>query len=319
MDDFALKKGQVYGLIITDLNTHQALDVLPDRNPETLTSWLKMHPSIQIVSRDGSTSFKEAITKANDSIIQVSDRFHFVKNLKKYLSDYLFESHPSILMPKVEKTEVLHRLGTYQYSNGRKRRKKEVDQFESFILDHILEGISTARMYTVLIEEKGYKGTHGAVRNRVEDIRRLLKKMGNQEETNHIPRSKLKKLLWKKGLKLTSDEKEQLNDCFLNKPGLLNVYTSVQEFREALDDHSLIGFQEWLTKTLNKRRNQFYSFAKGLRDDMDAVRHAFTLPYSNGPIEGKICKLKLIKRIMFGRGSISLLRKKVLLSDTLLS
>ncbi len=54
------------------------------------------------------------------------------------------------------------------------------------------------------------------------------------------------------------------------------------------------------------------TFAQGLEKEGSALHAAFTLPYSNGPVEGKINKLKYIKRSMYGRSGFPLLRQKVL-------
>lgn len=48
--------------------------------------------------------------------------------------------------------------------------------------------------------------------------------------------------------------------------------------------------------------------------DYDAVRNGLTLPYSSGPVEGTINRLKMLKRQMFGRAGLDLLRKRVLLA-----
>ena len=54
------------------------------------------------------------------------------------------------------------------------------------------------------------------------------------------------------------------------------------------------------------------SFARSLRADLPAVRAAFTLPWSNGQTEGHVNRLKFLKRQMYGRASIDLLRLRVL-------
>jgi transposase len=53
-------------------------------------------------------------------------------------------------------------------------------------------------------------------------------------------------------------------------------------------------------------------FAKGLKKDLAAVRAGLTESWSNGPVEGFIHELKLIKRSMYGRASFGLLRSRVL-------
>jgi len=54
------------------------------------------------------------------------------------------------------------------------------------------------------------------------------------------------------------------------------------------------------------------TFAQGLQQDYSASKAALTLPYSNGPVEGQINKLKFVKRSMYGRGSFELSRQRVL-------
>lgn len=54
------------------------------------------------------------------------------------------------------------------------------------------------------------------------------------------------------------------------------------------------------------------SFARGLRDDRPAVTAALSLPWSNGQTEGQITKLKLVKRQMYGRAKLDLLRARLL-------
>jgi transposase len=54
------------------------------------------------------------------------------------------------------------------------------------------------------------------------------------------------------------------------------------------------------------------SFASSLRRDLAAVRAAFTLPWSNGQTEDHVNRLKFLKRQMYGRPSVELLRLRVL-------
>ncbi|MDX2828644.1 ISL3 family transposase [Streptomyces ipomoeae] len=81
VDDFAFKKGHVYGTIILDVETGERVDVLPDRTSETLTAWLRAHPGAEIVCRDRASAYAEAVRTVCPDATQVADRYHLWKNL----------------------------------------------------------------------------------------------------------------------------------------------------------------------------------------------------------------------------------------------
>jgi transposase len=79
-DDWAKRKGQQYGTLFVDLEPCQIADVLPDRMADTLANWLKKHSGIEIVSRDRSQTYAEAIDRGAAKAIQIADRWHLLKN-----------------------------------------------------------------------------------------------------------------------------------------------------------------------------------------------------------------------------------------------
>ena len=81
LDDFAFKRGQSYGTLFCNAITGLPVDLIPSRKQEEVTNWLKHYPFIQLVSRDGSTTYRKAIKAANPTIIQLMDRFHLVQLL----------------------------------------------------------------------------------------------------------------------------------------------------------------------------------------------------------------------------------------------
>jgi len=81
IDDWALRRGHSYGTIFVDLETHCPVDLLPDRSTETVKQWLLEHPGVEIVSRDRSSSYIEAINTGAPNAIQVADRWHLLHNL----------------------------------------------------------------------------------------------------------------------------------------------------------------------------------------------------------------------------------------------
>ncbi len=57
VDDFAFKRGRIYGAILVDLRTHRPVDLLPERTADALSLWLRNHPGALMMSRDRSTEF----------------------------------------------------------------------------------------------------------------------------------------------------------------------------------------------------------------------------------------------------------------------
>ena len=91
-----------YGTIMVDIETHRVIDLIPSRDCEDVVKWLKTYPNLKVISRDGSITYHNAITKAHPKAVQVSDRFHILKNLTSYCKKYLmkyFKAKISIKMP----------------------------------------------------------------------------------------------------------------------------------------------------------------------------------------------------------------------------
>jgi transposase len=80
VDDWSVLKGRTFGTLLVDLERHQPVDLLPDREGPTLTAWLLAHPGVEVVSRDRSTTYAEAIRLGAPHALQVADRWHLMKN-----------------------------------------------------------------------------------------------------------------------------------------------------------------------------------------------------------------------------------------------
>ena len=88
---------------------------------------------------------------------------------------------------------------------------------------------------------------------------------------------------------------------------LAEAVALAQDFASLVRWRQPTQLEPWLARAAQSALPPFRCFAKGLRADLAAVQAAVTLPWSQGPIEGHITRLKMLKRQMFGRARLDLL------------
>lgn len=104
---------------------------------------------------------------------------------------------------------------------------------------------------------------------------------------------------------------------FLNRlsercPEVQTAWEQVAAFHEHLRRREWARFDGWQASAEASGVREIVSFAQGLRADREAVIAAMTHEWSQGPVEGAVNRLKLIKRSMYGRAGFELLRRRVL-------
>jgi transposase len=111
------------------------------------------------------------------------------------------------------------------------------------------------------------------------------------------------------------DEQEEQILAFIRQERIIHqAYTLAQQFVAMVQNRQGEYFDTWLQDCKTSDIPDVQTFAEGLQKEYAAVKAALTYPYSNGPVEGNITKLKFIKRSLYGRGNFELLRQKVLKS-----
>jgi transposase len=111
---------------------------------------------------------------------------------------------------------------------------------------------------------------------------------------------------------LTAEDQAYLEQLQEADATVTTVYQLTQTFTTMVRERGGAQLEEWLGAVERSDVPALQRFAKGLRADQAAVRAGLTEVWSNGPTEGHVNKLKLVKRQMYGRATFDLLRQRVL-------
>src|SRR2546429_2658237 len=385
LDDWAWKRRLRYGTLICDLERGLPIDLLADRSVETVSAWLKKHPSIDTISRDGSSEYASAIKKGAPQARQVSDRWHLVKNLAACVSVQLAQSlaelrraeqvkaqsekqewgqvseerHPAqtraiqhaqlarqaermaryehiVALQKqgVKIAEIALQLGVTQrtiqrwiatetipYSRPRRQRPRLIDPYKTYLLSRWHQGCRKGAQLERELRAKGYKGSGRAMYRYLQTLEPTgfsPGKCGSVSATS-LPNPLLALsaqqatwLFFRKDADLKAAEQETLRQLRQASPHLEIAYQLVKAFLHMARERRGEELDAWLGAVQASHLEAFQPFVTGVQQDKDAVFAGLSLPWSNGPLEGNVNRLKLIKRSMYGRAEIDLLKLRVL-------
>jgi transposase len=132
--------------------------------------------------------------------------------------------------------------------------------------------------------------------------------------SRHLTARRATWLVRRRPERLNDDEAAQLAQLQAQQPELASAIALAQDFTRLVRERQPDQLEPWLARAAESPHVPLQRFAKGLRDDYDAVKAGVTLPWSNGPGEGQINRLKMLKRQMFGRANLDWLQQRFLLA-----
>ena len=100
VDDWSWRRGKRFGSILVNLETHKIVDLLADREAESVRQWLAAHPEVDVVSRDRGGVYIDGATLGAPQATQVADRWHILSNLGDAVGEFLIRAH--IRLPEKE-------------------------------------------------------------------------------------------------------------------------------------------------------------------------------------------------------------------------
>ena len=380
VDDWAIRKGQRYGTILVDLEKHCPIELLKDREAETLRAWLAARPGVAIISRDRANAYAEAARKGAPNAVQIADRFHLLKNLAEAFESFLKRHHkefrkaaewlsptplpqPEQAKPKkpsradleyerrqqrYEKAKELRLQGgtivgiARQLGISRRsvrlflgsescprrmtpaRRKRSLDKFQTYLKQRWDEGChNMAELYREVCIQ-GFTGSQRTVNDYLsawrEQLPPLMRRKRHGAVANHsipVHPPSTRKATWlmlKKEKGSTEFEQKFLSQLKEICPVIKTVEELADEFMELVKNRKANELDSWLEKASKSQVTEMKSFANGIKKDKAPVVAALEHEWSNGQVEGQVNRLKTIKRQMYGRGKLDLLRARVLYS-----
>ena len=381
VDDWAKRKGKNYGTALVDLEEHRLIELLPDREAETLARWLQENPGTEVISRDRSEKYAVGGRQGAPEAVHVADRWHLLSNWRE-ATERVFDRHrgqiKQVILPKPEpvdkpaaavlpaksvnrsrrslvekrtraqaerqalydkirqryaKGEYLRTIATdlgITYRTARKyalseecptrkpmpKRPRMLEPYEPYLKARWAEGCKNGKQLYREIVAHGFPGSRTPAAAFVAELRRKE----NEGKPPSPPTSgepltprKASRLVLRKPERLTEADRAalaRLQDVH-SDVGMMLAFT--ERFTGIVRDRrGAAEIEQWLVDAEASEIREIRQFAHKVRQDEAAVRAGCTLEWSNGQTEGKITKLKAIKRQMYGRAKFDLLRRRAL-------
>jgi|SoiMethySBSTD1v2_1073268.scaffolds.fasta_scaffold214269_1 transposase len=213
---------------------------------------------------------------------------------------------------------------------GRKRRSdcgdSVLNPYKPYLLERWNAGCYTAMRLFRDLRQRGYAGGYGVV---AAYARRLRQAQGlppghrcarqplpavAEPPCQPLTPRRATWLVLRREIKRTEAEAHQLLQLHAQGAEVAEAIDLAQDFAALVRQRQPAQLDPWLRRATTSAVDAVRRFATGLYEDYEAVKAGVTLPWSSGPVEGHINRLKMLKRQMFGRARLDLLSRRFLLA-----
>ena len=338
----------IYATVLIDAQTGRRVDVVPGRTCDVTEKWLLDHPGVEVVCRDGSGAYGEAVRQALPGAVQVSDRWHLWHGLGEAVRKEV-AAHSACWAAGTPLQDGKQAATTAErWQQVRDLRVRNVGLLEC--ARRLNLSLNTVKRYDRASEPQRlqrvpkYRPTlvdphRDYLRERragepgvpVAQLLREIRELGYQGSSNllvryisqgrldgarpHLPPRRAARILLTRPGNLTAGQHETLVRLTAACAEMTTLASLITSFAALLapDPGNDGRLRQWITEARAADLPHLHSFTRGLDLDLQAATAALTLPHHNGRTEGVNTKTKMIKRQMYGRAGFTLLRHRILL------
>jgi len=209
-------------------------------------------------------------------------------------------------------------------TSHRRRGHSVLNPYKETLLQRWNSGCRDALQLFHTIQRQGYRGSYATVARyavRLRQAQGLTPRQQRPGQTLPVvvepqygqltPRGAAWLVLRRPETRDPADE-QQLTQLMAQHADLAEAVALARDFAEIVRTRQSDRLDSWLARATTRALGAVQRFAQGLCDDYAAVKAGVTLPWSNGPVEGHINRLKMLKRQMFGRANLDLLSQRFL-------
>jgi transposase len=221
--------------------------------------------------------------------------------------------------------QIAHQLGMYDRTvrhwlkrgvapdvRPRRKQQSDFDAYAPYVLKRWEEGEHNGTHLWQEIAAQGYPGSQRMAYRFLKTLKTQEKTASAQCRLPHFSSTAAVTLFMQREDALEESKRDDLAAFRQADPSLETTYQLVQDFLLMMRKREGERLDGWLNRVHESQLPELMSFANGIERDKDAVQAGLTLAINNGQVEGQVTRIKLIKRMMYGKAGFALLRQRVM-------